>query len=104
MERTSEMVTAAGSCVSEENIRKRFDEVQEYIRENNLEEIVDDPSRIFNGDKTGFQLRPSTGCVLAEKGAKNVYSIDEGSSKDNITNVFIFSKWEKMLSSDCVSL
>jgi hypothetical protein len=34
--------------VSEENIRKWFDEVQEYIRENNLEEVMDDPSRIFN--------------------------------------------------------
>ena len=30
--------TAASSCVSEENIRKGFDEVQECIRENNLEE------------------------------------------------------------------
>ena len=55
MERTSEAVTAASSCVSEENIRKRFDEMQEYIRENNLEELMDDPSRIFNGDETGFQ-------------------------------------------------
>ena len=72
MERTSEAVTAASSCVSEENIRKWFDEVQEYVRENNLEEVMDDPSRIFNGDETGFQICPSTGHVLAENGAKNV--------------------------------
>ena len=104
MERTSEAVTAASSCVSEENIRKWFDEVQEYIRENDLEEVMNDPSRIFNGDETGFQICPSTGRVLAEKGAKDVYSIDEGSCKENITNVFIFSKWEKVLSNDCVSL
>ena len=32
VERTSQAVTAASSCVSEENIRKWFDEVQEYIR------------------------------------------------------------------------
>jgi hypothetical protein len=63
-------VTAASSCVSEENIRKWFDEVQEYIRENNLEEVMDDPSRIFNGNKTEFQVCPSTGHVLAEKGVK----------------------------------
>jgi len=31
---------------------------------------MDDPSRIFNGDETGFQICPSTGRVLAEKGAK----------------------------------
>jgi hypothetical protein len=81
VERTSEVVTAASSVVSEENIRKWFDEVQEYIRENNLEEDMDDPSRIFNGDETGFQICPSTGSILAQKGAKNVYSIDAGSSK-----------------------
>ena len=69
MERTSEAVTAASSCVSEENIRKWFDEAQEYIRANNLEEIMRDPSRIFNRDETWFQICPSTGRVLAEKGA-----------------------------------
>ena len=56
--------------MSEENIRKWFDEVQEYIRENKLEEVMDDPSRIFSGDETGFQICPSTGRVLAGKGAK----------------------------------
>jgi len=56
--------------VSEENVRKRFDEVQEYIRENNLEGVMDDPSRMFNGDETVFQICPSAGSVLAEKGQK----------------------------------
>jgi hypothetical protein len=64
------LVTAASSVVSEENIRKWFEEVQEYIRENNFEEFMDDPSRIFNGDETGFHLCPSTGSFLAQKGAK----------------------------------
>jgi len=73
VEITREAVTAASSCVSEENIRKWFYEVQEYIRENNLEEVMDDPSRIFSGDETGFQICPSTCRVLAGKGAKNVY-------------------------------
>jgi len=66
----SEAATAASSCVSEENIRKWFDEVQDYIRENNLEEVMSEPSRIFNGDETGFQICPSTGHVLVEKGQK----------------------------------
>ena len=106
MERTSEAVTAPSSCVSEENIRKWFDEVQEHIREKNLEEVMNDPSRIFHGDETGFQICPSTGHVLAEKEAKNAYSIDEGSSKENITVMFSFSAngGKKMLSIDCVSL
>jgi hypothetical protein len=76
VERTSEAVTAASSCVSEENIRKWFDEVQEYvyIRENNLEEVTDDPSRIFNGDETVFQICPSTGRLSKEGGKKRVLS------------------------------
>jgi hypothetical protein len=78
--------------------------VHEYIRENNLEEVMDDPSRIFNGDETGFQICPSTGRVLAEKGTKNVYSIDQGSSKENITVTFSFSANGKKMSNDCVSL
>jgi len=78
VERTSEAVTAASSCVSGEGMRKWFDEMQEYIRENNLEEVMDDHSRIFNADETGFQICPSTGPVLAENGDKNVYLFDEG--------------------------
>jgi hypothetical protein len=35
-ERNSEPVTSATSCVSEVDIRKRFDEVKEYAKENKL--------------------------------------------------------------------
>jgi len=70
VERRSEAVTVASPCVSEGNIRKWSDEVQEYIRENNLEEVMNDPSRVFNIDETDFQICPSAGSVLAQKGAK----------------------------------
>jgi len=56
-----------------------------------MEEIMTDSSRIFSGAETGFQMYPSTGRVLAEKETKNVYSIDKGSSKKNITVMFSFS-------------
>jgi hypothetical protein len=89
--------------VSERNIRKWFDEVQEYIRENNFEEVIDDPSRLFNRGGTGFQICSFTGC-LSREGGKNMYSIDEGSSKENITVMFSFSANGKKMSNDCVSL
>jgi hypothetical protein len=70
---------------------KWFDEMKEYIKEKKLDESVSDPSRIFSGDETGFQICPSTGRVLATKGAKNVYSIEQGPLKENIAVMFTFS-------------
>ena len=58
----------------QKNIRKWFDEAQEYIRENNLEEIMDDPSTIFNGDENGFQICPSTGRLSREGNKKCVFN------------------------------
>jgi hypothetical protein len=70
--RASERVTAASACVTEADIRKWFSDVEEYINENNLQEVMMHPLRVFNGDETGFQICPATGLVLAEKGSKNV--------------------------------
>jgi hypothetical protein len=41
VERTSEPVTSASSCVSEADIRKWFDEVQLYIEEKKLKECYE---------------------------------------------------------------
>jgi hypothetical protein len=91
VERTSEPVTSASSCVSKADTRKWFDEVKEYIKEKKLEEAMSDSSRIFNRGETGFQICPATGRVLGMKVAKNVYSVLQGSSKQNITVMFTFS-------------
>jgi hypothetical protein len=61
VERNSEPVTSASSCVSEADIRKWFDEVKEYIKKKKLEEVMSDPSRIFSRNETSFQICPSTG-------------------------------------------
>lgn len=56
-----------------------------------MEDVITDPVRVFNGDESGFQICPSTGKVFAEKGSKNVYTVDKGDSKENITVMFTFS-------------
>ncbi|CAI6359928.1 unnamed protein product [Macrosiphum euphorbiae] len=89
--RTSEHVTAASSCISEKDIRKWFNDIHQYLKEENLCDILNDPSRIFNGDETGFSLCPKTKTVLAPKGSKDVYEVAVGNSKDNLTVMFIFS-------------
>ncbi|XP_017482205.1 PREDICTED: uncharacterized protein LOC108371207 [Rhagoletis zephyria] len=50
-----------------------------------MEDILDDPSRIFNGDESGFSMCPKSGKVIAPKGFKNVYEIKMASEKETIT-------------------
>lgn len=89
--RTSEGVTKSSACVSETDIKKWFLDIREYLTNENLLEAISDPQRIFNADETGFQLCPSTGRVLAAKGDKNVYAVEQGNSKENVTVLFTFS-------------
>ncbi|GBP87373.1 Gonadotropin-releasing hormone receptor [Eumeta japonica] len=53
--------------------------------------IPQDPKRVFNADETGFQLCPCTSRVLAAKGDKNIYAVEQGNSKENVTVLFTFS-------------
>ncbi|CAH1978113.1 unnamed protein product [Acanthoscelides obtectus] len=89
VQRTSEAVSEASACVSEADIRKWFKDINSYLISKNI--VIDDPSRIYNGDESGFQICPKTGKVFARKGAKNVYSVEKGSSKESITVMFSFS-------------
>lgn len=89
--RTSEGVTQSSACVSEKDIRRWFEEIRQYLTETGLFDILNEASRVFNGDESGFQLCPKTGKVLAIKGTKNVYNIDSNNSKECITVMFTFS-------------
>nr|CAH7753587.1 unnamed protein product [Callosobruchus chinensis] len=89
--RTSEGVTSASACVSEQDIRNWFTNIREYIKQKSLQKVLEDSSRIFNSDESGFQICPSTGKVFAMKGSKNVYSVERSSAKENITVLFTFS-------------
>ena len=46
---------------------------------------MNDPSRIFNGDETSFNLCPKTGKVLDKEVYRNVYS------KETITVLLVYS-------------
>ncbi|KAI4455739.1 hypothetical protein MML48_9g00000314 [Holotrichia oblita] len=90
-ERTPEGVTAASANVSEENIKGWFAEVESYLKEKRYFSILEDPSRVYNGDETCFQFCPKLGKVIAPKGAKNIYEVDRGEAKQNLTVMFTFS-------------
>lgn len=89
--RTSEGVTKASSCVAEKDIRGWFTEIQNYIAEKDLTSILSAPDRIFNADETNFQICVKSGQVLAEKGARNVYNVEQSQAKESITVLFTFS-------------
>ncbi|XP_058836948.1 uncharacterized protein LOC131693263 [Topomyia yanbarensis] len=82
--RKPEAVSAASANVTEENIRHWFQSVYEILVEEGQNDILSDPTRVFNGDEIGFSLDPETKAVICSKSEKNVYVIDTGSKK-NIT-------------------
>lgn len=89
--RTPEAVTKGSGNVSKNDICKWFIDNESYLKSKNYFEILSDPNRVFNGDETCFQLCPNAGKVLAPKGTKNVYEVEQGPSKTNITVMFTFS-------------
>nr|CAI5852989.1 unnamed protein product [Callosobruchus analis] len=91
VERTTEAVTAASAPISEKDIRKWFDFIESYLIEENYRQILNDASRVYNGDETNFLLCPKNKKVLAPKGSKNVLEVDHGTAKASLTVMFSFS-------------
>lgn len=89
--RTPEAITNASSKVSPKDIKNWFQDVYNYLEENNLLDVLNDPSRILNGDESGFCLNPIPKKVIAEKGKKDVSFVETTSSKENITVMFSFA-------------
>jgi hypothetical protein len=54
-------------------------------------DILQDPTRIFNGDKPSFHFCPKAGKVFKCKREKNSYEIDRGVAKASVTVKLTFS-------------
>lgn len=80
----SEYLNKARASVTEEKIRRWFEETLNLLGED--AETLEDPSRVWNMDETAFYLNPSGGCVIAEKG-KAVYGTSSNSDKENVTTL-----------------
>lgn len=83
--RVSQNLTAMRRTVSQENINSWFKEVENYLKDNFLLEILEDRRRVFNTDETAFFLNPKPGKVLAGKGCKTVYTAAGNDEKFNLT-------------------
>ncbi|XP_035903113.1 uncharacterized protein LOC118507920 [Anopheles stephensi] len=89
--RKPESVSSANSRVSECDIIGWFTSVYKWLNDNDLCDILKDPTRVFNGDETSFYMHPKTKEVLAQKGSRNVYEIEKAPAKQNITVMISFN-------------
>lgn len=89
--RTPEGLSKGRAIVTEESVRKWFSDLKNYLQEIDAADILEDPSRIFNGDETSFSMSPKSGTVLAPKGWKNLYKVSQGNEKETVTVLFLFS-------------
>lgn len=83
--RTVKKVTKSRSLVTKTHILNWFNNVQDFLIENNLMDILENPSRIFNTDESGFMLCPKGEKVLSIRGEKNVYEVCGNNDKQQIT-------------------
>ncbi|KAJ8949460.1 hypothetical protein NQ318_007561 [Aromia moschata] len=72
-------------------VMKWFCNIEQYLKEKQYFDILKDPTRVFDGDETCFLLCPKEDKVIAPRGAKNVYQVDQGVAKANLTVMFTFS-------------
>ncbi|CAH0721901.1 unnamed protein product, partial [Brenthis ino] len=89
--REPEGINNARAAVTENRVRFWFKDLKEYMKSIDALDVFDDPSRIFNGDETGFSLCPKSGKVLGPRGYKNLYIIKKTNDKENISVLIVFS-------------
>lgn len=90
-QRTPEGISKGRAIVTEQTIRKWFSELKSFLEDNHYEDVLLDPTRIFNGDEAGFSMCPKGGKVIGPKGWKNIYTTQMGNEKENITVLLVFS-------------
>lgn len=73
------------AVIKPENLTAWFNEFENFIKTSTGDPLLlQDPSRIYNADESGFSLCPKTGHVLGLRGAKSLYNLSV-SDKSQIT-------------------
>ncbi|XP_059058131.1 uncharacterized protein LOC131851625 [Achroia grisella] len=84
VEKTAQNLSKSRDDVCEEALRKWFSEIESYLEQRGLKDILKDPSRVFNTDESAFFLSPKAGRVLCKRGEKHLYNFS-GDEKENLT-------------------
>jgi len=53
-------------------------QVEDVLEEEKLLDILQNPKRIFSGNKSSFQFHPKVGNVISSKGHKNMNEVNRG--------------------------
>ncbi|KAJ8930676.1 hypothetical protein NQ314_016500 [Rhamnusium bicolor] len=83
--RNTEIISKSRASVTESAIREWFSELRTFLENDNILDMMNDGSRIFNADETGVRTCTKSGLVLAPKNYKNLYEIASGPEKESIT-------------------
>lgn len=60
------------------------EKISNYLEGNNLFEVLEDPTRMFDCDESAFFSYPKGLGVLTSKGTKTVYSTSGNNEKENL--------------------
>ncbi|XP_033106069.1 uncharacterized protein LOC117108217 [Anneissia japonica] len=83
-QRVPEHLGKERAIVDFNKIEAWFQNFWQYLEEHEVLQILDDPSRLYNTDESGFPLCVKSGRVIAELGAKDVYRLGN-STRSQIT-------------------
>lgn len=76
------------TIITEEHVRRWFQEVSVFLKDNQLEEAMNNPTQVFNMDETAVRTVPTKEVVLAEANGKQVHSRVSNSDKESYTALF----------------
>lgn len=79
-----EILSRASGNLTKPNILGWFRKVEDGLKEEQLEHLLLDPSRIYNADESGFLRNPSSGKVVVTKDMKSVFELNKN-AKDSLT-------------------
>lgn len=88
--RTPSAVTRASANVTRADVTGFIRNFRGWLQNNGLEHMMNEPSAFGNLDETAFALNSSPRTVLAAKGGKNVYRVENAKSKESATHLFTF--------------
>ena len=89
--RVPEQLGKASAIVCEEDVDRFFGKFYSWLESENLLHLLDRADAFINLDETSFELNVIPKRVLAKKGSKTVYNVNNTKQHDNVTVTFSFN-------------